>query len=181
MDSGDIATVLVALLYCITQLIITIYSARKSNAAKKQATAANLQATEAKDIVAEVNESVGPRNGSTVRDLLYEIKTFQEYQHNRNHDIMNLLVSGNAKLDFIGMRLGLEMPNREKLLPLFEQAVLNYKKATEAAGTVYKAPVIPPVDDIPTPPGVTTDITDKDDERKPGWGQGKGKGKGKDS
>lgn len=118
MDS--IVPIVVALIYATTQIILTIYSANKANAAKKQAVVAT-------DIAAEVSESVGPKNGATIRDLLQEIRDFQEYQHKRNHDMINMLVASNARQDMIGIKLGIEMPNKEKLLPLMEEAATNYE------------------------------------------------------
>lgn len=42
--------------------------------------------------VASVARSVGPENGQSLHDLLERIIGFEEYQHTRNHDVMNILI-----------------------------------------------------------------------------------------
>lgn len=39
----------------------------------------------------DVAKAVGPANGTTVLELLKQIKAFEEYQHGRNHDVINHL------------------------------------------------------------------------------------------
>lgn len=68
------------------------------NKVEGAATTAAAAATDAKVLSAEAVVSLGPSNGadvltslSQIGTVLAEIKTFEEYQHGRNHDILNAL------------------------------------------------------------------------------------------
>lgn len=59
---------------------------------------AKANAADAKDSSAAAAQALGPANGITVLELLHrnqavldEIKRFEEYQHGRNHDVLNEL------------------------------------------------------------------------------------------
>lgn len=60
-------------------------------AAAVAAIASWLNGRKAKDSSAEAAKALGAANGTTVLALLHEIKGFEEYQHGRNHDLLNAI------------------------------------------------------------------------------------------
>lgn len=98
----DGTAIIVASIYAISQTIVAIIGLRRSSSAK-------IKAQEATNIVTQVSESVGPANGKTLRELLEKNNEFWEYQHKRNHDILNMLVTINMKIDYLGTCLDVPM------------------------------------------------------------------------
>lgn len=63
----------------------------KADVAAVKADAAAAHAETAAVTGAGVAESIGPANGANVLQLLHEIKSFESYQHQRNHDLLRAL------------------------------------------------------------------------------------------
>lgn len=49
------------------------------------------KAASAAKATSNLSAAVGAPNGTSVLDLLHEIKAFEEYQHGRNHDVLAAL------------------------------------------------------------------------------------------
>lgn len=60
--------------------------------------------------------AIGPRDGETISALLWRIAEFEEYQHDRNHDILNVLQRVILQNDLVMRALGIS-PRRVRLPP----------------------------------------------------------------
>lgn len=93
MTGSDIAAICVAVIYGVAHMY-TAYQSR-----------------EAKHSAEKVASSVGPPNDEeTVRSLLEELREFNRYQHQRNHDIANTINGNSLRLYLIGKELGVDIP-----------------------------------------------------------------------
>jgi hypothetical protein len=71
--------------------VASLVNNRRIGDAKVKAGEAAQLATVASQHSASAAAALGPANGHTVLELLAEIRDFEEYQHGRNHDILNEL------------------------------------------------------------------------------------------
>lgn len=86
---------------------------RNAEVAADRAVVAANKADVAATVSADLSKSIGPSNGTNVLQLLHEIKAFEEYQHNRNHDIL-------AGLSQLGVATPLLMSLLERVADLLQ-------------------------------------------------------------
>lgn len=113
--SGQEPLVLVACIYGVTNLLGTVYAARRANAAR-------VQAKGARTVAEEVSASVGPSNGKNITqtlnantELLTHLTALSDYQHKRNHDILNALAANALRLHLLSLKIG--VPTQEPTPP----------------------------------------------------------------
>lgn len=99
----DVVLVVVAIIYGACNLAGTIYAANRSK--------------NASNIAGDVKASVGESNGKTLAELakenhqaLTKLTEHDLYTHDRNHDIISLLVHVSIGNHLIGQHFGIEIP-----------------------------------------------------------------------
>lgn len=106
----DKTAIVVAIIYGIFNLAATIIGAKKASTAVNKADLVDSK-------VQRIEQSVGPVNGESIHEVLQKVRQFQEYQKERNHDIIGLLTSALISQSIIARHQGIELPSFKKPEP----------------------------------------------------------------